>query len=567
MTNAALRRLRTLDPARAAFALHLASLVFAFGFLLYVNRHQWFNGDEWGPLAYRRLVGGHGFKGMFDPVGGAHWGTLTILSYRLLFTVFGARTYFPYVVVMVAFQVLAAHLLWRVALRARVDPLVATVGAAVFGVLAAGYSILTQAAGLYQTGAVALGLAAVLVAPDEGPLGRRDAAAALLALGSLLFFSGVGIPMLFVLALRLLLTRGVKVAAAVVALPAFALLLWLVTYLPKASRNIYGDPFGEIVRKTPELAWRGLVAAVDQTTGLPGIGPVILVLAFGWAVHRAVLRTAPWPLLLAVTAGGLLYLPLIALGRSGLGVEAATASRYLYTIVAFMLPILLAAAASSLAPVPLRVGTIAVLGVALMVVQVTALNRVAGDRATAEQHAERSVLATVRILHDGDRVTDTFRLLAPIIPLSVHQIRDLAADGAFPDQPAPTRRDVLDARLFLQAGVSAKPLLPRARRLPSSRVRNAQLEAAAPGCRAFRTGPVRAVAILRFESPGSLALLSEREAKASFELVDPETKQRTGRRSFRLVAGEQFFNFGTTKAYVLLVLPIDDVVQLCVPAG
>jgi hypothetical protein len=568
LQHVTLRRLRSIDQTRAAFALHVASLIFAFAFLLYVNRNQWFNGDEWGPLAYRRLIGGDGYKGLFDPVGGAHWGTLTILSYRFLFTVFGVRTYLPYVAVMVAFQVLAMHMLWRVALKAKVEPLVAAFGTAVFGILACGYSIITQGAGLYQTASIALGLAAVLVVPDEGPLQRRDAVAALLALGSLMFFSGVGIPMLLVLALRVLLTRGPKIAAAVVAGPAFALFLWIVIYLPKAGDNVYSDPFGEFVRKTPELAWRGLVASVDQTTMLPGIGPVVLVLAFGWALRRAVLHTAPWPLLLAVTAGGIIYLPLIALGRSGLGVEAATASRYLYTIVAFVLPILLAAGASILSGIPLRVGTVVVIGLALMSVQVTNLNRVSGDRATVEQQNKRGLLATVQLLRAGEKpVRDAFVQLSPIIPLSFEQIRALADDGALPDGPEPSTPDLLDARVYLQVAVTREPVLRGLSAVPGLRISHAQTERPSkPGCRAFSVGASHAIALLRFPSPGAITVRNEREAKMLVHLLDRDARARSRDREIKLREGEQSLNVGTKDALVVLSLPKFDAIELC-PAG
>jgi hypothetical protein len=548
--------------------IHALSLVFAFGFLLYVNRNNWFNTDEWGPIAYRRVVGGDGYRGVFDPVGGAHWGTLTILSYRVLFSIFGLRSYIPYVVVMVAFQVLATHLLWRVALRAKVDPLVATFGAAAFGVLACGYSILTQAAGLYQTASVALGLAALLVVSDDGPLGRRDVAAAALALGSLMFFSGVGIPMLGALALRVLLTRGWRIAAAVVGAPAFALLLWLLLYLPKAGPNFYSDPFGELLRKTPELAWRGIIAAVDQTTNLPGVGAVIVVLTFGWAIRRVVLREAPWPLLVAITAGGLAYLPLIAFGRSGLGVEAATASRYLYTIVAFMLPLLLAAAASQLASSSVRIGVIALLGIALMGVQVTQLNRVAGDRATVEQDARRAVLATAEIMREGKPVSDAFRELAPIIPLNAERVLAFSDAGDLPDGPAPSPVDLLDARLFLQIAASERPLLKPYAAVPKVRVSapGASVEQDAD-CQIVRAGPQRSLALMRPQTTGTFAFTADRRSMASIALIDQDPPARTQRRRLGLRVRERFLNIGTTEADVVLTLRPEVTVRLCPVPG
>ena len=85
----------------------------------------------------RRGVFGHSELGLLEPHN-EHWVTFPVLIYRALFSVFGVRTYLPYLLVLVVSHLLIAHLLWRLMLRYGVDWLVATGAAAVFMVLGAG---------------------------------------------------------------------------------------------------------------------------------------------------------------------------------------------------------------------------------------------------------------------------------------------------------------------------------------------------------------------------------------------------------------------------------------------
>src|SRR5674536_224799 len=81
------RRLATVlagGPPTAAFAVHLLTLVVAFGALGWLGRPLWFFGDEW-----EFLVNRGGFHrphlGLWDPHAHTHWSTSPILIYRALF--------------------------------------------------------------------------------------------------------------------------------------------------------------------------------------------------------------------------------------------------------------------------------------------------------------------------------------------------------------------------------------------------------------------------------------------------------------------------------------------------
>src|ERR1035437_963989 len=79
---------------------HWLSLTGAFGFLGWVDLHQWFDTDQWDFLVDRSVLGHHGTAGLLQPHVD-HWSTIPILGFRALFSVFGVRTYLPYITVTI----------------------------------------------------------------------------------------------------------------------------------------------------------------------------------------------------------------------------------------------------------------------------------------------------------------------------------------------------------------------------------------------------------------------------------------------------------------------------------
>src|SRR4029079_15106616 len=116
---------------------HWLTLFVAFLILVWVNRHQWFNVDEWGFLVDRGVFPKGDDVSIFFPHN-EHWSTIPVLGYRLLFSVFGVQTYLPYLVVLFLFHLLIVHLLWRLLLRIGVEVWLATLTAGLFAVLGVG---------------------------------------------------------------------------------------------------------------------------------------------------------------------------------------------------------------------------------------------------------------------------------------------------------------------------------------------------------------------------------------------------------------------------------------------
>ena len=218
---------------RVATGLHVASLAIGFVGVVLVNRDQWFFGDEWAFLGPRGVL--HGDPGLFAPHN-EHWSTVPVLVYRGLYSLFGVRSYLPYVVVLAVVHVAVAHLLWRVMRRSGVDVVVATELCVLFLFLGAGAENILWAFQIGFIGSVACGLGALLLLDRDTafdwPLGGRDVAAwAVLVLG--LMCSGIGVPMVAVAAVAVLLRRGfgragLARAALVVSVPGAVYLAWLV---------------------------------------------------------------------------------------------------------------------------------------------------------------------------------------------------------------------------------------------------------------------------------------------------------------------------------------------------
>src|SRR4051794_35887211 len=120
---------------RAWACIHAATLLVALFVLILACRGKWFFGDEWDFILYRGLH--HSRWNLLYPHN-EHWSTFPILWYRAVFSVFGLRTYWPYLCGVFALHLLACHLLRRLMRRAGVGVAIATALTMVFALLGAG---------------------------------------------------------------------------------------------------------------------------------------------------------------------------------------------------------------------------------------------------------------------------------------------------------------------------------------------------------------------------------------------------------------------------------------------
>ena len=314
---------------------HYISLAVGAVFLLYVSRHQWFFFDEWGFLAERSVT--IGSQGLFEPHN-EHWSTTPLLLYGLVFRLFGMTSYLPYMSLVVVAHLAVVHVVWRIAVRSEVNPWMATAFCAAFLPFGPGADNLLWAFQVGFVGSVATGLAAILV-QDRRRLSSRRLKAGWGMSVFALTFSGVSVPLVAASALVAWMRRGFRALLVAASVPAMVYLVWL---LSVGAGGLGAVPVTEdTLRSSPAFLVNGLNAVLSLGTGTPLAGLVPIAVSAGALIVRRRRGGNPAHVAIAAGIGELLLLIMFALGRSGLGVEAAGALRYVYIGAALLLPLML----------------------------------------------------------------------------------------------------------------------------------------------------------------------------------------------------------------------------------
>jgi hypothetical protein len=306
---------------------------------LALGRHGWFAQDEWDFLAARKAGDlGDLFRGH-----NVHWVTVPVLVYRLLYWTFGLRSYFPYRCVIVIVHLAAAALLLVVMRRAGVNPWIATAAGTLFVLLGSGWQNIVQPFQICFTGALAFGLAHLLLADHDGPSSRRDAFGLVAGLLGLMC-SGVGVTMVGVVGLAVLLRRGWRPALLHTVPLAACYLVWL----GAIGHDGYGDT-SPTLHGAFGFVWNGVRAAYQSMGQIPGLGVILAILLvvgllFAWNERRGSGRRAELAAPVALLIGSIVFLTITATGRLILGAGTASSSRYVYIVAAMTLPALAVAA-------------------------------------------------------------------------------------------------------------------------------------------------------------------------------------------------------------------------------
>ncbi len=545
-----------------AGVLHGISLVIAFPLLLWIDRHQWFSGDEWDFLLRRGVLGHHDL-GLLDPHN-EHWVTFPVLVYRALFSVFGVRTYLPYLVVLVVAHLIVAHLLWRLMLRCGVDWRVATGAAAVFMVLGAGWEDLVNAFQITFVAPIALGLVALLLVPERGPFQRRDVwVSAVLVLS--LPFSGVSLTMALVVGVVIFLRRGWKPAVLTLIAPGVVYLVWYLGW-GRFADAIQQEPLRVALQKAPEFVWHGLVAAVDTVTGLVGSGPVLLVLLTIWLVWKRSPTREPWPLVLATFVGAPLFLFLIDIRRSGLGIDAAGAPRYSYAVLALLLPAAALAATVLVARTPLRTVLVVATTAVLCLVGFTDLNDAARIRAPFSQENKHRILAAADLV----RSNATFLADQPVPEfdpdLTIARLRSLSDRDQLPGNVAVSEQDRLTAATFLQVAVGDVAPASASGQATIEFAEGGKVSPGRAGCVVVTPGSDRPAVVLSFDHPGTVRLTTSRTGALTAQLQPPNRDPAVLglARTWGAEGGvPQQVSSSATKLWLRVGVPADGTTRLC----
>jgi hypothetical protein len=314
--------------------------------LLYWARHTWFFVDDWDFLAHRTA----GNVGDLFRAHDQHWTTLPVLTYRLVWSMFGLR-YTPYLVVLLVLHLGVAALLREVMVRAGVRRWLATVAASLFIFFGAGSQDILSAFQMTVVGSLCFGLVQLLLVDRDGPFGRRDLFGVAAGLAAVMC-SGVGTAMVVTVGITAWLRRGWRVALAETIPPIAAYLIWFAAIGSRDSSQIARPTVTQIIK----FVAVGFSAAVGGLAHLNGLGWLLggalvggLVLLFS-QFGRGLFQRAAAPI--ALLAGSFVLLFETALVRAGPiqvqsvkglipnGSDAARLSRYVYLIAAMVLPMI-----------------------------------------------------------------------------------------------------------------------------------------------------------------------------------------------------------------------------------
>lgn len=453
------------DGRAAAWVFGIAVLVAYPLLLLELGDHFWFFRDDWFFITERELSS---VDDLFSPHNG-HWSTGPIVVFRLLYAVFGIKTYLPYQAVVVATHLAVVVLIRIVMRRADVRPWVATAVAGSAILFGPGREDIIWAFQMGFTGSIMFGLLQLVLADHEGPIGRRDVLAVLAGLAGIITCSPA-IPVIIGVGLAILLRRGWKAAAVQTAPLGAIYVVWMLVAEPSVSTPFGRPSVGTMfdwVRSGEGAVFAGLGHYRAVTILLPillvvGVTSALLIgprHPSDEAATSAGFARQAWSRLVAIAGPVALYLASLVFmlmsvqNRWFAGPDGARASRYLYLYVVLTLP-LVAVAAEAMAR------RARVLGAVIPVLLLVAVPANAGafdDPPWGPGYHERQealITNAVRLPIAGTVDPDARPIVDPYLPSTLdmgfllhalHSGKLSSATGPFP----PALRGELVARLSL----------------------------------------------------------------------------------------------------------------------
>jgi len=391
-TGVATSRPRAVRILRAPVTWHVASLVVGFAYVMRLQRDQWFFLDEW---AFLKLDG----PGLFEPHVG-HWSTSPLLLFHALRDVFGLDSYVPFAFAVTLAHLATAHLVWRIALRARANGWIATAAVAVLVVLGSGAENLLWG---FQVGfltALALGLLAFLLA-DAAAVSRRRLMGIIALSIFALTWSGTAIPLIVATTALIVHRQGRRKAIVYAAACGLVYFTWYVAFAIGDPNNpdTGGVGLEKVFVKVPEFLGVMLLLGWQSIFPVFGIGAIVLIALLVWLVRirKSGTRVPGLAPALILTGAVALFAFMTAYSRAEWSVGSGRSSRYLYVLVVLLLP-LCAVALTRLARDRRTwvVGASALL-VGLAAYQASDLYTAANHQAATEQNSRHLISAALSL--------------------------------------------------------------------------------------------------------------------------------------------------------------------------
>ena len=435
---------------------HGGLLLAALAVLIVAGRGQHFFYDEWAFLGGK--LDALPFPDRYLLPHNEHWTLLPLVTYRILRATVGVGSYWPYLGLLLMLHLGVTHILWRLMVVLGSRPIVATSGAAVFGVLGAAAEDLVWAFQIAFVGSTLLGTGAIYLAVTGTASWRKTAVLTCLTLAGLAT-SGVGVAYLIVVPLAYA-WRQRRHAFIVLCLPLLVYLTWYLTYgrsLTHPPRDWVTVPlliaaFVAIGLATASTGYFGLGTSSALTALLLGVPIVagLLLACRDWIGDKTLAgRTAS-----AMCVGAAAFFGAAGLARGGLGLGMATSPRYAYVAIALLLPGLALVISRGAARHPALIKAIVPVAFAMAVGNIIQLMAYAAET-RQNSTASLRVLTAASELVSRNTALFSDQLPEPALApdLTATDLRSRRLDVAFQDGiPAP--RDHLTASLNLQIKIA-----------------------------------------------------------------------------------------------------------------
>jgi len=221
--------------------------------------------------------------------------------------------------------------------RTRANPWISTALAFLLMVLGSGAENILWAFQIGYMGAILLGLIVILMV-DQNELGRRrQVAVVLLSIWSVTF-SGTAIPVLLAAGLVSLARRGAVKSLLLLGPSALLYVGWYVIFVRGQASPYSASTINELGVGVPQYLGSFLVDGLGKVLPFPDLGAIALFCLMVWATLTITQWRGVSTAAYALAAAALLQGVLTAYSRLLLGFEAASSSRYVYGLVALLLP-------------------------------------------------------------------------------------------------------------------------------------------------------------------------------------------------------------------------------------
>jgi hypothetical protein len=433
----------------AANLAHYVTLIVGTLALVVIGRNQGFFYDDWAFLV-------PGAEDLVNEPHVGHWSATPALAFLLLRNVFGLDSYFPFLILALAAHLAVVHLLWRLMVRTGVDRWIAVALAVLMMFLGAGGENIFWAFQFGFVGALAVGLWAVLLIDNDRLTPLRGIAVAAVVLWALTF-SGTAIPVVGAAILVSLARHGIAKTAFVFAAPVLAYLAWYIgpasSYDGTASKPTGG--IFDVFIATVEYAGHMLVNGLQKLSPLPSLGIVLVVVLFAWCARGRPSFTGRAAAGYALVAAAVVFALLTGYSRAGLGTENAASSRYVYLVVALVIPAFGLLFTQLSQRGWLRVGGVVVIIAVAIAYNGSTLYREAARQAGVEEDSRGRLAATLALAKQSPDEIDLdehpVSLWAPDV--SVDDLLAFEQAGWLGEQPYDDQ-DLLDVGVALQVEIT-----------------------------------------------------------------------------------------------------------------